>query len=136
MEDEVILPFTIPSVYGGLAVAEGLAKLRRDGLLLECEVSDSLAGVLRSGLKRISIPLDAIASVEVSRGWWSTSLVLRLKTLTVVRELPGLRHGELTLQVRRKDRREAEHFATVLEGYLTEAALDQLESGPEPGSSS
>jgi hypothetical protein len=127
MEDEVILPFTIPSVYGGFAVAEGLARLRRDGLLLECEVSDSVAGIFRSGLKRIRIPLEAIASVEVRKRWWRTSLVLRVKTLRVIEELPGGRHGEILLQVRRRDRREAERFATALEGYLTEAALEQLE---------
>lgn len=126
MDEEIILPFTIYSGHE-FVMAEGLAKLRPGGVLLEFEARDSFLGIVRMGLRKIDIPLDAIASVEVRQSWWQTAVVLRVKTLEVIKEIPGYRHGEIALRVRRKDRREAERFVAMLEGYLTEAALERIE---------
>lgn len=125
--EELVLPFAIPHVYEGFANAEGLARLRRDGLVLEFEVQDALVGMARSGLKEVVIPLQEIDSVELHRGWLHTTLVVSVKSLRFVEEVPNSRQGRILLRVPRKERRAAERFVATLEGYMTEAALEQLD---------
>ena len=129
--EELVLPFSIPDVYEGFAQAQGLARLRQDGLVLEFEVQDSIVGLARSGLKEVFIPLREIASVEVKRGWLRTALVVHVKSLRIVEEVPNSRQGRVLLRVPRKERRAAERFAAALEGYMTEAALEWLEDSME-----
>jgi hypothetical protein len=129
--EELVLPFAIPHVYEGFAKAEGLARLRRDGLVLEFEVQDAIVGMARSGLKEVVIPLQEIDSVDVRQGWLRTTLVVRVKSLRIVEEVPNSRQGRILLRVPFKERRAAERFAATLEGYMTEAALEQLDENGE-----
>ena len=85
----ISLPFKIPDAYKGFAEASGIEKASRAGLILEFEIKDGLFGVLRSGVRDVRNPLSDIASVNLQKGWFRTKLVVRVKSLSALSEVPG-----------------------------------------------
>jgi hypothetical protein len=108
------LPFTIPHLYCGLGDCHGL--LRDDGLhlCLEYQVQDNVFGALRTGPKVVRIPIKELQSVELRKGWFSTTLVLQSSSLHAVHQVPGNRQGKVELRIDRKDRPLAEEIVAGL----------------------
>jgi len=116
-ETTITLPFTLPSLFGGFAAGEGLAKASPAELALEFVVQDSVLNVLKSGVKEIRVPQSEIDVLRFHRGWFRSRIYVRLKSLKWLAELPGRENnGELTLHVARRDRDRAEEFVRMLSG--------------------
>lgn len=109
------LPFTISEVYAGLGECHGLLKDEGEHLTLEFQVRDSLAGVLKSKVRQVQIPLDEVVSLTLTKGWLGTSwlgvkVVIQTSRLEAVKDVPGASQGRVDLGIARKDVEAAEMF--------------------------
>lgn len=99
------VPFKIQNVYGGLGECHGL--LRQDGkfLVLEFQVQDSVVNLIKSGVKSVEIPLADVARVVLRRRWFGLSnyLEVQLSRMDIAEQIPAMKHGLLTLAIRRRD---------------------------------
>lgn len=121
------IPFEIPEVNHGFQKAEGLMKLAKDGIELEFEVKDAILGVLKSGIKHITIPYSGLESIEYKKGWFSSKIVLNGTSMSVFEEVPGSDVATCVLKVKRKHRHEAQSLISQARLQLSEYKLDQLE---------
>jgi serine/threonine protein kinase len=108
------VPVSLGDVYGGLAEAHGILRLADDMLHLEYTVKDSLFGVIRSRVKRVSIPLSEVVSVEVKTGLMSTVLRIGTSSLSHLEGFPEAKSGALRLRVVREQRHAAHALADVV----------------------
>lgn len=106
--------FTIPNLYGDLAEARGVARIRGDKLFIEFEVVDNVFGAFRSRVREIGIPMDEIASVRLERNLWSTTLHVESYGMKRFRALPGSAGGQLKLVFNRDAQAASEELAREL----------------------
>jgi hypothetical protein len=110
------VPVTLGEMYAGLADCHGLIRDEGDHLCLEFQVQDSLAGLLKSGIKKVRLPLADLASVALERKWLglSTNLVIQVARMEAAKDVPGMEQGRIVLGVARKDRQAAAKFVADL----------------------
>ena len=109
------LPFTVSELYAGLGECHGLLRDDDDHLTLEFQVQDSLAGVLKSKVRHVQIPLDQVVSLTLTKGWLGTSwlgvkVVIQTSRLETLQDVPGASQGRVELSIARKDIEAAEMF--------------------------
>jgi hypothetical protein len=83
-----------------------------------------------SGVVEARIPLEALRSARLVRGWWRTRMVLSAADLRAFEGLPGLVRDQLVLTIDRAHRTDAADLASSVELALTTRLLDR--SGPDP----
>ena len=108
------IPFSL-EVYGGLGECNGLLKEGENHLFLEFQTQDAVAGVLKSDIKHVEIPLDDLVSIGITKGWlgmtWlGVKLVIQTTNLDTLKDVPGMSQGRIELSIARKDVDAAEHF--------------------------
>ena len=113
-EPAVTLPFNVRNLLGGLAQGKGLAKASPSELILEFVVADSVLGLLKSRVKDLHIPQSEIDAIRLTRGWFGAKVMIRVKSLKWLADLPGCDKGEVTLHIARRDRDQAADFVRVL----------------------
>ena len=112
------VPFTI-DLFGGLGQCEGLLRDEGQHLTLEFQNVDTLAGIFKSGVREVRVPLKDLVSVTLTKGWLGTSwmgvtIVLQAARMETLQEVPGMSQGRVELSVARKDRDTAEQFVANL----------------------
>lgn len=113
------VPFTIDEVFAGFGQCHGIVRDEGDKLCLEYEVQDSIAGIIKSGVKTVRIPLAELASVSLTKGWLGTSwlgvkIVIQASKMEMLQGIPGMMQGRLTLSIARKDREAEEKLVADL----------------------
>jgi hypothetical protein len=108
------LPFSIPGLYRGLGACHGLLRDEGTHLCLEFQVQDNLLGIVRTGPTTVRIPIKDLQSVELQKGWFSTTLVLQAGSLQAVGQVPGSRQGKIELVIDKRDRPLAEEMVAGL----------------------
>jgi hypothetical protein len=73
-----------------------------------------------------------VARLALEGRWWRWRVVLRATDLAALAEVPGARHGALTLWIARRDRALATELITTLEIQQADAALAAAEEPPPP----
>jgi hypothetical protein len=116
------VPFSIPRLFAGFGRCHGVLHDEGDTFRFEFQVKDSLAGLLKTNVKEVRIPVKEIDSVQLMRKWWGTSrrgvrLVLQATGLTTFKDIPGASHRQLILTVARRDVDMAQAF---VDGLYTE----------------
>ena len=110
----ITLPFRVPDLFAGFAEGKGLAKPGPAELTLELVVKDTVVNVIKSDVKQISVPRAEIASVSLRRGWFGAKVLIRVKSLSWLADLPGCEGGEVWLYIARRDRDLAAAFVKAL----------------------
>lgn len=128
LAESVSVPFTIPHLYGGLGEGSGIATAGRDGLSLEFETKDAVLGMMKSGVRDVTLALGDLVSVKLDKSWTNTKIVVRARSMKALADVPGSEGGEVTLYVARKDRALAERLVSVLTFELSEHALQQADA--------
>lgn len=111
-------PFTV-DMYGSLGRCEGILRDEGGHLAMEFQIKDSLAGILKTGVRTIRIPLKELVSVTITKGWLGTSwmgvkIVLQGVSMETLKDVPGMSQGKVELSVARKDRESAEKLVAGL----------------------
>lgn len=112
---------------GGFAETHGLMGLEKDMLTVEFETKDSLFGVIKSGIKRIKIPISELEAVYWKKKVFGAALIIRARSLKAISSIPGNNKGEVHLKITRRDRDVAAQFASRLELRISEHRLDRLD---------
>jgi hypothetical protein len=113
------VPFTIGELYAGLGECQGLLHDEGDHLCLEFQIKDTVAGIFKSGVKVVRIPLADLVSVTSTKGWLGTTwlglkIVLQAARLETLKDVPGMSQGRVELSIARKDRHAAEKLLADL----------------------
>ena len=132
----VTVPFSKDDVYLGLAEVSGLAKVTKDGLILEFETKESVtgSGFLKSPIKTVVIPLDEVESVTLKTTLVGAGLTICTRTLERLKDVPGSHQGQIRLGIARKDRSKAERFVSTVNVYQSENELRKIQSRLNPSS--
>jgi hypothetical protein len=114
----VVVPFTIET-WAGFGECRGLVRDDGENLVLEFQVSDSVAGLLKLPLKQVRVPIRALASVQLTKGWLGTTwlgvtIVLQGTSLETFKALPTASAGRVELRIAGKDAAWAEKFVAGL----------------------
>ncbi len=100
---------------GNFFNCDGLLHFEGDQLRLEYQVVDGIFGVLKSGVRQVSISRADLASVELVEGWFGgLKLVLQAKRMEAVKAAPGMSQGRVELAVARADREAARRLVSGL----------------------
>jgi hypothetical protein len=125
--DSTHTPFSFPEVYSGLGTGGGIATANTGGLTLEFQVKDGFFGVIKSGVHKVEIPMAELDSVAFKQGWFRNRLLIKVRSMTTLDEVPGSDSGRVELSVARRDRTAARALASVLMLSLSERRLAELE---------
>ena len=101
------VPVTMENSWGGLANNSGLLRFEGDALVLEFETKDGVLEVLKSGVKRVAVPLAELEACRWNRGWFGGKIELSVRSMNTLEGVAGAAQGCLTLGVSRKDRDKA-----------------------------
>jgi hypothetical protein len=109
------LPVTLNNVFAGFGDGEGLLHNERTHLCLEYQVKDGILGVLKSEIRELRIPIENVASVTLTKGWFGTSwfgvkIVIQADRMEAFQDVPGASHGRLELSISRQNHEAAEDF--------------------------
>jgi hypothetical protein len=112
------VPFTV-DLYGGLGRCEGLLRDEGECLGLEFQIKDSLAGILKSGVRNVRIPLKDLVSVTLQKGWLGTcwlglKIILQSNRIETLQDVPGSTQARVELHIARRDRDAAEQLVANL----------------------
>lgn len=112
------VPFSI-EFFGGLGRCEGLLQDDGDHVVLEFQNKDTVAGILKSAVRQVRVPLKDLVSVTLTKGWLGTSwlgvtIVLQAARMDTLKDVPGMSQGRIELKVARKNRDVAEKFVAGL----------------------
>ena len=120
-------PFTIPQIFGGLAEAEGVARLDQEFLVLEFRVRDNVFEVIKSTIATVRIPFQEIEMIEFQKGMFSGSLRFRLGNLKLAAEIPKSKATEATLRIANSHAVLAQQMAAAISLRIAEIGLRKLE---------
>ena len=111
-------PFTL-DLYGGLGRCEGVLRDEGGCLAVEFQNRDTLAGILKTDVRVVRVPLKELVSVTITKGWLGTSwmgvkIVLQAAKMETLKDVPGMIQGKVEFNIARKDRDAAERLVAGL----------------------
>lgn len=139
----ISLPFRIDGAQtGGFKTVEGMAKISSAGIVLEFEAK--IFGIMRTGIKKVCIPLGEIVDIKLQERFFKTRLEIWLNNFKTLSEVPN-KEGRIVMQIAKQDRRRAAEALGLLEKSLAEqesvpprtpvsSLFDETEETREPDS--
>lgn len=127
------LPFSLPNVYAGFGKVSGLLHVGKESLRIDYQSEDSIVGLVKSKPKEMLIPFKEMESVTLKTNLFTTRLILRVYSLSLISEFPkpsnkNIPAGEMRLRLKRADRERANQFASYINLRLSEIRLDKLDN--------
>ncbi len=126
MTRRISIPFTLASVYQGLAEAHGRVQVDEEGLHLEYRVEDAVFGIMKSRVRELEIPFDDIDDVEFRDKWYGRQLIFHLHSLRSVEDFPSSKSGRIVLKIARNHRERTREFYSFLSLQISEARLRRI----------
>lgn len=127
MHTRYSVSFKITDVSHGFQEAKGLLTISDEALNFEFDVSDTIIGIFKSGLKTISIPYENLKSIAFKKGFISSKIVLVGTSMRALSELPGVDVATCVLKIKRKERKQADQLVSSARVWLSEFRLSQME---------
>jgi hypothetical protein len=118
---------TLENSWAGLASNTGLLRLEGDSLVLEFETKDGVLQLLKSGVKRIALPLTEVEACQWKPGWFGGKIELSVRSLAALDGIAGAAQGRVTLGVSRKDRDKAFGLVASVELALAHRIVRAME---------
>jgi len=101
------VPVTLQHSWGGFANNSGLLRFEGGTLVLEFETKDGVLEVLKSGVKRVTLPLTEVDACRWKPGWFGGKIELSVRSMSALEGIAGASQGRVMLGVSRKDRDKA-----------------------------
>jgi hypothetical protein len=77
---------------------QGVARLDADALVLEYRMVDGVLGKAKSEAREVSLNLSDLESVNHRRGWFSDTVTITTRRISILESVPGARGPELALR--------------------------------------
>lgn len=119
------IPFEIPEISHGLKEANGLMKLWERGLQMEFEVAT--LGLFKSGVQNVRLEYKDLNKIEYKKGWIKDKIILEGISMRVFEDVPGTEIATCTLNVKKKNREEAQSLVSTARMRLSEHKLNQMD---------
>lgn len=126
IRNSICLPFRIPDVYCGFAEIQGILKAENDKLTLDFELKESLLDLLRLETNVVAIALTDVIDLELKKGWFTRSIVIRVNRLEALRPVPGSKGAEVRLRIARQHVPMAEDLVCGIRMALTTHGLQKM----------
>lgn len=126
------VPVWIPEAYGGMAECHGALRLLPEGLQLEFQAREGFLGLLKGGVKEVSIPWSGLMDLKLKAGWFTTRMRLVVKSVRSLDGVPGAVGSQVLLGVERKHRPLARQIAFAANLRLCEQEIRQAGSSNRP----
>jgi hypothetical protein len=127
IQNSVRLPVTIPDLTYGLKEAVGLLKADEQHIIFELQEQDSLVGAYKTGVSTYKISWNDIESIALDKGLFSSKLIISAVSMNAVQDIPGNNQGQCTFKIARKDKKKAEGTVSMLNMYLSEVKLNNMD---------
>jgi hypothetical protein len=127
VESTVQVPFRITDINLGFQEAEGIIRYESNRVVIEYRIKDALGLSIKSDVKELHIGISEVSSLEIKDWWITLRLVLSVRSMRLINELPNSHSGEVTMKVARKHRRALKDFVSATRLALSEFRLNQLE---------
>jgi hypothetical protein len=124
------VPVWIPEAYGGMAECHGALRLVADGLQLEFQAREGFLGLLKGGVKEVSIPWPGLVDLKLQAGWFKTRLLLVVKSVRSLDGVPGATGSHVVLGVERKYRTLARQLVFAVNLRLCEQEIRKAGEPP------
>ena len=117
----------------------GIARLDERTLVLQWSGTASVSEVKGTAasdreeplpVRTVELPIRRVAGLALLGGWWRPRVELRAADLESVADVPGARHGAVTLRIARRDRPLARERVANLEMQIADAALEAADAPP------
>ena len=119
MSAEVVtLPFTVGYLYQGFAECKGLARADSAELTLEYVIKETVLEMFKSGMNKVTLPLNELSSIRIGKGWLSLKVIIAAKSMERINKLPGSEQGKIELSIRRSDKEAAEAFVAFVSEHI------------------
>jgi hypothetical protein len=122
----------LADTWGGLARNSGILRLEEAALVLEYETCDDVLHVLKSDVKRCTLPLRDLESCSFHPGWLGANIELSVGSLELLRDVPGAAQGKLELRLARRDRLAASSLVASVNLALAHQVVRAAEEASEP----
>jgi len=127
IQNSVRLPVTIPDLTYGLKEAVGLLKADEHHIILELQEQDSLVGAYKTEVSTYKISWNDIESIALDKGLFSSTLIISAVSMNAIQDIPGNNQGQCTFKIARKDKKKAEGTISLLNMYLSEVKLNNMD---------
>jgi hypothetical protein len=84
--------------------------------------------VIKSGIQKVVIPLSELHSIDLKQGWFRNRLVIKVRSMSALANIPGSDKGQVELRVARRDTVTAHTLVSILMLSLSEKKLAELSS--------
>ena len=118
------LPFRISETHAGFGRCEGVVHLEAGKLIFEFQ--SKVAGILKSDIKMVEVPVDELATVTYKGGLFANKGTIQFKSLRHTQAFPKADGNEVTLEVKRRDRDAAQEFVKEVRMDLLSHSLDDM----------
>lgn len=119
--------FEIHNFNQAFMEVQGLLSVYEESILLEFERKEEVFGKNKSALKEVRIPYSDLEEMEWKKGFFRSKIILVGKTMRSLSDVPGAVQGRLVMNVKRKDRDDAERVASRVRLRISEERLNSLD---------
>ena len=126
------VPVRLEDSWAGFASNSGLLRLEGESLVLDFETRDELLNMLKSGVKRLALPLKEIETCRWVPGWFGGKIELSLRDMRLLEGIAGASQGRLKLTVARRDRDLAFGLVTNIDLALANRIITAAEDSGCP----
>ena|ERR1017187_8247759 len=109
------VPFKIRNVLQGFAEAEGILSVDGTDLKLEFRTTDTLIGLLKSGVREVKLPIDGIEEIAFRKGLFGCSLSIRVAEMRGASAVPNFKQGEILLSIAKKHSKAAAELVSSVQ---------------------
>ncbi len=128
MEKYLAVPFSVDNVYEGFAEIDGLIRIDNEKLILEYQTKDAIFGVVKSGVKNISLKYSDILMIEFKKGFFSSKITITTSNFIADKIFPKSQSNELVLVVKKKHKEPAMQIVSLVNMRNAESRLNDAEN--------
>ena len=82
--------------------------------------------MIKSGIKKVEIPIGELYSVAFEEGWFRNRLLIKVRRMTMLADVPGSSTDKVELRVARRDKVMAQTLVSLLILNLSQKQLAEL----------
>lgn len=132
--DPISIQFSIPaSDHLGRNEVEGKVRFLPDSVELDWRLKGNVFRGGQQEVQTISLPYAEIEHVELVKRWWRIrSIILRIGDPSLVKDIPGVEMGKMTLEIDDHSREESRKLASLIDFkrsiFLVDTQTNRLEA--------